>query len=569
MIHQDLYQLWSKNPLVDPDLTDELSVIKDQDGEIYERFYKDLEFGTGGLRGLIGAGINRMNIYTVRRASQGLAAYLLGRWSLPSIAVAYDSRIKSELFAREAAGVFAANGIKCYIYPKLTPTPMLSYAVRELQCQAGIVVTASHNPSGYNGYKVYGPDGCQLTTHDSDAVLAKIVETEIFDGVKTMDFDTGLKNGTIEYIPQSVNESYFDKVLSCSVNPGFVAGSGLKVIYTPLNGTGGVPVRTILERIGVKDLFVVPEQAEPNGLFPTCPSPNPEERAALSLGIELAKEKGADIVVATDPDADRMGVAVRDGDDYRLLSGNEMGVLMLDYIAKNLSEKGKLPKHPVLLKSLVSTAMAGTVARHYGVEEIELLPGFKFIGEEIGALEKAGEAGRFILGFEESYGYLAGSYVRDKDAVGAAMTAVEMAAYYKSKGKTLADAIDDLYGRFGYYVDRVESFGFSGSDGMRKMNEIMDALIASPPKMIGESRVSIFSDYRTGIRYTPDGRKEINLPSSNMVSFLLEGGARVLVRPSGTEPKLKVYYSANGTSMAEAKGVYQKLSGEIGRTIGL
>ncbi len=569
MTHQELYEFWSRNPRLDPDLLEELAAIREQQKEIYERFYKDLEFGTGGLRGIIGAGNNRMNVYTVRRVSQGIAEFLLGRSEAPQVAVSYDSRIKSDLFAREAACVFAANGVKCHIFPRLMPTPVLSYAVRALGCRAGAMITASHNPPEYNGYKVYGPDGGQLGTQESAAVIARINGIDLFEGVRTMDFEAGLKAGLIGYIPDSVFERYLDEVLACSVYPGIVEGSGLKVVFTPLHGTGGMPVTRMFKRLGLADFVAVPEQAEPDGRFPTCPYPNPEDRAALALGIELAQREGADLVVATDPDADRMGAAVREGGDYRLLSGNEMGVLLLDYIASGLLAQGKLPERPVLVKSLVSTAMAGAVAAHYGVEEWEVLPGFKFIGEKIGELEQAGEERRFILGFEESYGYLTGRHVRDKDAVNAAMMAVEMAAYHKRRGMTLAQAMEDLYRRFGSYADRVESFAFKGADGMRRMRDIMDTLADAPPRLIGQIPVETLCDYRRRRRVGTGGEEKLGLPASDMVSFLLQGGARVLVRPSGTEPKLKVYYSARGRDMEEALAVYGRLSADMPRIIGL
>ena len=442
----ELYELWLKNATEDADLIAELNSIKGDEDAIKERFYRDLEFGTAGLRGVIGAGSYRLNIYTIRRATQGLADYVNGECKGASVAIAYDSRIKSDVFAKEAARVLAGNGIKAYLYSELMPTPMLSWAVRKLSCKAGIVCTASHNPSKYNGYKVYGEDGCQMTIEAADIVLSKINNVPMFGGAKLADFDESLKSGMIEYISQDVITAYLDEVQKQQVHPEICPASGLKVVYTPLNGTGNKPVRAILKRIGINDVTVVPEQEMPDGNFPTCPFPNPEIKEALHLGLELCKKVKPDLLLATDPDCDRVGIAVPDKNgDYVLFSGNEVGAMLLEYICKERIKLGTMPEKPVAVKSIVTTAIASEIAEEYGVEMRNVLTGFKFIGEQIGLLEAAHEEYRYIFGFEESYGYLAGTYVRDKDAVVASMLICEMAAYYRGIGMSLLDAREAMY----------------------------------------------------------------------------------------------------------------------------
>ena len=543
MSTSELYSLWLKNATDDPDIIEELKSIDGKDEEIYDRFYRELEFGTAGLRGVIGAGTNRMNIYTVRRATQGLAQYVLGEGG-SKVAIAYDSRIKSTLFAREAARVLAANGIKVYIYKELMPTPMLSYAVRELGCTSGIVVTASHNPAKYNGYKAYGADGAQLSVENSQKVLDLVNEVNMFSSVRLCDFDEAVREGTIEYIGDELIEKYLETVKSRSIEK--VRGD-FKVIYTPLNGTGNKPVREILKRIGIENVAVVPEQEFPNGTFPTAPFPNPEIRQAFECALSLSKTVPADLLLATDPDCDRVGIAVKDGDDFTLMSGNEVGACLLDYILSRRKANGTLPKDPVAVKTIVSTPLADKIAAKYGCKLISVLTGFKYIGEQAGILEAKGEQERFVFGFEESYGYLAGAYVRDKDAVVASMLICEMAAFYKNEGKTLLDVINGLYAEHGMVYSSQNSFTFEGAAGMKKMQSIMDDLRALPPKKIGENSVIAISDYETSEKTElKTGKKTvITLPKSNVLYYDLdENGSNLIVRPSGTEPKIKVYITS-------------------------
>ncbi len=547
-----LYSLWLEKAVDDPDLVDELKSIKGKDDEIYDRFYRELEFGTAGLRGVIGAGTNRMNIYTVRKATQGLAEYVIEMGG-ESVAIAYDSRIKSTLFAQEAAKVLAANGIKVYIYKELMPTPMLSFAVRELKCTSGIVITASHNPAKYNGYKAYGADGAQLSVENSAKVLSYVDKVEMFGGAKTMSFDEAVRDGKIEYIGDELVEKYLETVKSCSVEK---VTADLKVIYTPLNGTGNKPVREILKRIGISNVSVVPEQEFPDGYFPTAPFPNPEIRQAFECAIELSKTVDADLLLATDPDCDRVGIAVNDGQDFTLVSGNEVGACLLDYILSRRAANGTLPKNPVAVKTIVSTPLADKIAAKYGCRLISVLTGFKYIGEQAGILEAKGEENRFVFGFEESYGYLAGAYVRDKDAVVASMLICEMAAYYKSKGKNLLDVIKDLYAEHGMVFSSQNSFTFEGAAGMKKMQSIMDNLRALPPKKIGENSVIAISDYETSEKLElKSGKKTvIDLPKSNVLFYDLDdNGSNLIVRPSGTEPKIKVYITSVDPDEQKAK----------------
>lgn len=543
MSTSELYSLWLKNATDDPDIIEELKSIDGKDEEIYDRFYRELEFGTAGLRGVIGAGTNRMNIYTVRRATQGLAQYVLGEGG-SKVAIAYDSRIKSTLFAREAARVLAANGIKVYIYKELMPTPMLSYAVRELGCTSGIVVTASHNPAKYNGYKAYGADGAQLSVENSQKVLDLVNEVNMFSSVRLCDFDEAVREGTIEYIGDELIDKYLETVKSRSIER--VKGD-LKVIYTPLNGTGNKPVREILKRIGIENVTVVPEQEFPDGSFPTAPFPNPEIRQAFECALSLSKTVPADLLLATDPDCDRIGIAVKDGDDFTLMSGNEVGACLLDYILSRRKANGTLPKDPVAVKTIVSTPLADKIAAKYGCKLISVLTGFKYIGEQAGILEAKGEQERFVFGFEESYGYLAGAYVRDKDAVVASMLICEMAAFYKNEGKTLLDVINGLYTEHGMVYSSQNSFTFEGAAGMKKMQGIMDDLRALPPKKIGENSVIAISDYESSEKTElKTGKKTvITLPKSNVLYYDLdENGSNLIVRPSGTEPKIKVYITS-------------------------
>lgn len=558
----ELYNLWCKNADEDPDLQAELAGIANDEAAIKDRFYRDLEFGTGGLRGVIGAGTNRLNIYTIRRATQGLANYVNQEYKNPSVAIAYDSRIKSDVFAKNAASVLAANGIKVYIYSELMPTPMLSFAVRELKCQAGIVVTASHNPAKYNGYKVYGDDGCQITLKGAEIVLSKINELKMFGDCKIASFDDCIANGSIEYIGQNVIDRYFESVLAQGINTDLCASSGLKVVYTPLNGTGNKPVRTILSKIGITDVTVVKEQENPDGNFTTCPYPNPEIREALELGLKKCEEVKPDLLLATDPDADRVGIAVPSDNGFVLFSGNEVGALLLEYICSQRVKKGTMPANPVTVKTIVTTDIINEIGKAYNVEVIDVLTGFKFIGEQIGFLEKKGEQDRYIFGFEESYGYLSGGYVRDKDAVNASMLICEMAAYYRTQGISLLQARENLYKKYGVYYHTLHSFTFEGESGMIKMNDIMSGLRNNPPTEIGGFKVIRFDDYQTSISKDIANGSEtvLTLPKSNVLAFFLEGGNKAIVRPSGTEPKIKTYYTAKAPTNAECIKLEETIS---------
>ena len=547
---QSRFALWKEKAVDDPDLTAELSALTEEK-EIFERFYRDLEFGTGGLRGVIGAGTNRMNIYVIRRATQGLCNYLKSTDLPQSIAIGYDSRIKSDLFAREAARVIAANGLTAFIYPRLEPTPALSWAVRYLGCGAGVCVTASHNPAKYNGYKVYGSDGCQITLDVAAAVLKEINALDMFDDVKLITEEEGRAAGKIITIGESCLEAFLDAVQQRSLSDG--SKLDLKVVYTPLNGAGLECVKKILTRIGITDVTVVPEQEHPDGHFPTCPYPNPEIREAMETGLALCRKVKPDLLLGTDPDCDRMGVAVPEGDDYRLITGNEMGVLLLDYICRKRLENGNMPRNPVAVTTIVSTDMADAVAADYGVELRRVLTGFKFIGEQIALLEEAGELDRYIFGFEESYGYLSGGHVRDKDAVNASMLCCEMTAWYKAKGQTLAQAMDALYEKYGFYRNDLASFTFEGAEGMQKMAVIMENLRNHPPKDLDRKAVTRVVDYQAGIN---------NLPRSNVLEFQTDS-AKVLVRPSGTEPKVKVYLSARAANMDDAAKMNQRILAEL------
>lgn len=566
----ELYSLWCEKAVDDPDLKQELISVADDSEGINDRFYRNLEFGTGGLRGVIGAGTNRMNIYTVRRATQGFADYINEAFDKPSVAIAYDSRIKSDVFAKAAAGVFAANGIHVYIYGELMPTPMLSFAVRELNCQAGVMVTASHNPSKYNGYKAYGADGCQLNLTDAETVIKKVNALDMFDGVKHIKFDDAVESGMVEYIGQSVIDKFYENVLAQGLNTNLVADSGLKVVYTPLNGTGNKPVRHILNKIGIKNVTVVPEQEMPDGNFTTCPYPNPEIREALELGLKLCDEVKPDLLLATDPDCDRVGIAVPDENgNYVLFSGNEVGAMLLEYICSERTRQGTMTKNPITVKTIVTTDIIKKIAEKYGVELIEVLTGFKFIGEQIGILEKQGEEDRFIFGYEESYGYLAGSYVRDKDAVNASMLICEMAAFYRTKGISLIQARENMYKTYGVYYHTQQSFTFEGKAGMEKMNSIMENLRKNYVAEIGGLKVILFEDYLEGISKNVETGEitEIKLPKSNVLVFGLTDGAKVIIRPSGTEPKIKAYYTAIGETQSDAQALEKKLAESFSKLI--
>ena len=556
------YNEWCKNAVEDKDLIAELESIKNDENEIYERFYTSLQFGTAGLRGIIGAGTNRMNIYVVRQATQGLANYVINKYGKGSVAISHDSRIKADLFMIEAARVLAANGIKVYITKELQPTPVLSYLVRYFKCQAGIMVTASHNPAAYNGYKAYGEDGCQMTDVAATAVYDEICKLDIFNDVKTVDFDEALKSGMIEYVDESVYETYLDKVMEQQVNPGICKDADLKVVYTPLNGAGNKLVRKILDRIGVTDVTVVKEQELPDGNFTTCPYPNPEIKEALAKGLELCEKEQPDLLLATDPDADRVGIAVKDYDgSYRLITGNEDGVMLTNYILSCKETNGTLPENTVVVKTIVTTKLINKLCEKYGCELKNVLTGFKYIGEIILNLEKNHEENRYLFGFEESYGYLSGTYVRDKDAVVASMLVCEMAAYYKKQGKSLAEVIDGLYEEFGYYLNKTYSFEFEGAAGMQKMSDIMSSVRENMPEAVDKYKVVKVSDYmlkkETDIKTGENS--DINLPKSNVISLNLEGDNAVIIRPSGTEPKIKLYITAVGSDKADAEAICESL----------
>lgn len=556
-----LYNEWLEKATGDPDLKAELKSIKGNDDEILDRFYRSLEFGTAGLRGVIGAGTNRMNIYTVGRATQGLADYLNANYDNPSVAIGYDSRIKSDLFSKEAASVLAANGVKVYIYDELEPTPCLSYAIRYYHTQSGIIITASHNPAKYNGYKCYNPNGYQMTDEEAAEAYEYIQKVDYFTGIKKVDFDDAVNAGKIEFIGEKVINSFLDEVQKQCINPEIVKNADLKVIYTPLNGTGNKPVRAILDRIGVKSVYVVPEQEYPDGNFPTCPFPNPEIKQVFEIGLEMNRKIGADILLATDPDCDRVGIAVPDKTgELVLMSGNEVGAMLLNYILSQRLEKGTLPKSAIAVKSFVSTDLAEVIAKKYNCTFKNLLTGFKYIGELITNLEKEGRASDFVMGFEESYGYLAGTHARDKDAVVASMLICEMAAYYKTKNMNLVDVMNSLYDKFGYYCNEVKSYTFEGAQGMEKMAQIMDTLRQNPPKTIGDFIVTAVSDYKTSKITFTDGKEEkIELPKSNVLAFALENGNKVIVRPSGTEPKIKAYLTAIGNDKESASKIAKTL----------
>ena len=572
MDYNKLYDIWCENATDDKDLIAELESIKDNEAAISDRFYTSLRFGTAGLRGVIGAGTNRMNIYVVRQATQGLANYVLNKYGKGAVAISHDSRIKADLFMIEAARVLAANGLKVYITTELQPTPVLSYLVRYFKCQAGIMVTASHNAAKYNGYKAYGEDGCQMTDAAATAVYDEIQKLDIFNDVKIADFDEAVKSGMIEYVDDSVYDSYLEKVLEQQVNPGICKGAGLKVVYTPLNGCGNKLVRRVLKAIGVEEVTVVKEQELPDGNFTTCPYPNPEMKEALQKGLELCEEVKPDLLLATDPDSDRVGIAVPEADgSYRLITGNEDGVMLTNYILSCRKEAGTLPEKPVVVKTIVTTKLINKLCEKYGCELKNVLTGFKYIGEVILNLEKKGEEDRYIFGFEESYGYLSGTYVRDKDAVVASMLVAEMAAYYSKQGKSLAEVIDGLYEEFGYYINKTVAFEFEGETGMQKMAAMMEKVRAEVPASLGAYKSVKVSDYR--LKKETDlltgETEELFLPTSNVIALHLENDNSVIFRPSGTEPKIKLYVTAVGKTKEEALKVCDALVADSKKALGI
>ena len=555
-MYQDEYKRWLAADLEDCDLGAELRSIADDDDAIKERFAVSLAFGTAGLRGTLGAGTNRMNIWVVRQATQGVANWVLTQGGTQSVAISYDSRLKGWKFARDAASVLAANGIKVYIYDELMPVPALSFATRYYNCNAGIMVTASHNPAKYNGYKAYGPDGCQMTDDAAAVVYNSIQETDILTGAKFMSFADGVNQGLIKFIGDDCKEALYDAIKARQVRPGLCKTAGLKLVYSPLNGTGLVPVTKILADMGIDDITIVPEQEYPHGYFTTCPYPNPEIFEALQKGLELAKKVGADLMLATDPDADRVGIAMKCPDgSYELVSGNEMGVLLLDYICAGRIEQGTMPKNPVAVMSIVSTPLAEKVAANYGVELRQTLTGFKWIGDQIARLEADGEVDRFIFGFEESYGYLAGPYVRDKDAIIGSMLICEMAAYYRSIGSSIKQRLEEIYAQYGRCYNKIDTVEFPGLSGMDKMAGIMSGLRQTPPADFSGIKVASVTDYSKP--------EETGLPKANVLTYALEDGSKVIIRPSGTEPKIKAYYTTYGKNLAEAQEAKEELSESV------
>ena len=540
------YKRWLSANLIDFDLHAELASIENDEEAIKERFAVSLKFGTAGLRGTLGAGTNRMNIWVVRQATQGVADWVKTQGGTQTVAISYDSRLKGWTFAKDAAAVLAANGINVRLYDELMPVPALSFATRYYHCNAGIMITASHNPAKYNGFKAYGPDGCQMTDDAAAIVYDQIQKTDVLTGAKYISFAEGVAKGLIQFVGDDCKEALYEAIEARQVRPGLCKTAGLKLVYSPLNGTGLVPVTRVLSDIGITDITIVPEQEYPNGYFTTCSYPNPEIYEALEKGLELAKKVGADLMLATDPDADRVGIAMKCPDgSYELVSGNEMGVLLLDYICAGRIEKGTMPKKPVAVKSIVSTPLADLVAKHYGVELRHTLTGFKWIGDQIAQLEANGEEERFIFGFEESYGYLAGSYVRDKDAVVGSMLICEMAAYYRSIGSSIKQRLEEIYAQYGRFLNQVDSFEFAGLSGMDKMAGIMNTLRTNPPVEFAGRKVVSVTDYNKP--------EETGLPKANVLIFGLEDGATVVVRPSGTEPKIKTYFTTLGKDLAEAQ----------------
>ena len=558
MDYRKEYDRWCACATMDADVAAELQNM--DHAKVEDAFYRDLSFGTGGLRGVIGAGTNRMNIYTVAKASQGLADYLNKHFDKPSVTIGYDSRIKSDVFAKAAAGVFATNGIQVNIWPVLMPVPTVSFATRYLGTSAGVMVTASHNPSKYNGYKVYGADGCQITTESAVEILAEIEKLDIFADVKGISFEEGLAQGKVKYISDEVYTAFVEEVKKQSVLFGETVNKDVAIVYSPLNGTGLKPVTRTLKEMGYANITVVKEQEQPDGHFPTCPYPNPEIKEAMALGMEYAKKCHADLLLATDPDCDRVGIAVRNKDgEYVLLSGNETGILLLDYVCSQRVKHGKMPIDPVMVKTIVTTDMGQQIADHYGVRTINVLTGFKFIGEQIGLLEKQGKADSYIFGFEESYGYLSGSYVRDKDGVNGAYLICEMFSYYATQGISLLDKLNELYKAYGYRLNTLHSYEFDGSAGFAKMQGIMKTFHekVGPGKKVdtfGGKKIEKVLDYSQGL----DG-----LPKSDVLKYLLEENCSVVVRPSGTEPKMKVYLTIGARNPEQAKVIENEMKGDI------
>lgn len=572
MMELEQYQRWLNYPQLDHELAQELSGIRDNQEEIKERFYQDLTFGTAGIRGIMGAGPNRMNIYVIRRATQGFADFLKEKYDAPSVAIGYDSRIKSDVFAKETACVLAANGITSYLYHELIPVPCLSFAVRELDCCAGVMVTASHNPAPYNGYKAYGNDGSQISLEDATAIFEHIRHIDLFDGVQRMELEEGMRNGLIQTIPDRMLESFFNAIQRQALHPECSKQTDLKVVYTPLNGAGNKPVREILKRIGIQNVMIVSQQEHPDGNFPTCPYPNPEMPETLQLGLDLCQTSGADLLLATDPDCDRIGVAVPDATGKLVVfSGNEIGMMLMEYICSQRTEQGTMPSHPVVISTIVSTTITDKIAAHYGVELRRVLTGFKFIGEQILQLEADGNADRCIFAFEESYGYLIGTHARDKDGVVAAMMICDMAAYLRTNGMSLLDFLEQIYQTYGVYHHTQQSFVCHGKSGMERMQQTMQHLQQRPPTSIAALPVLRIDNYLTGQSWCAktDEVSPLHLPKSSVLTFHLPEDASVSIRPSGTEPKIKVYYTTVKSSKAAAYQQDEALRQDVQRILGL
>ncbi|MEW9123460.1 MAG: phospho-sugar mutase [Thermotaleaceae bacterium] len=570
MNYKDIYATWLNNPYFDKETKEELKAIAEDEKEIEERFYKDLEFGTGGLRGVIGAGTNRINIYTVRRATQGFAEHLLETVENAKgkgVVIAYDSRHKSPQFAEEAALVLCANGIQAYLFESLRTTPELSFAVRELGCGGGIVITASHNPPEYNGYKVYGEDGGQLIPEEAEKIIGKIQQIEDYSTVPYMNKEEALSKNLLQMLGEEIDKKYIDRVKSVALRPELIeaVGQDFQIIYTPLHGTGNMAVRRVLKELGFQKVAVVPEQELPDPNFSTVKSPNPEEREAFALALDMAKSLKPDIILGTDPDCDRIGAVVQNKQgSYEVLTGNQTGALLIDYILSAMEEKGKLPENGVIIKTIVTSELGAKIARSYGVDSLDTLTGFKFIGEKIKEFEAAGEK-QFIFGYEESYGYLADTFVRDKDAVIAAMLICEMAAYYKTKGMTLYEGLLNIFERYGFYQEGLRSITLKGKAGMEKIDGILDHFRKNPPKRIGQHPIKVLRDYqeRRGYDFVEETETALILPQSNVLHFTLTDQSWFCIRPSGTEPKVKLYFSVVGKSMEESKALLEQLQGEV------
>lgn len=564
------YQRWLEN-VKEEQFLEDLRSISSNEKEIEDRFFQPLSFGTAGMRGVLAMGTNRMNVYTVGRATQGLADYINEITSSGKVAIAYDSRHQSKEFAEETAQILAANGIKAFLYDRLMPVPMGSFAIRELGCDAGVVITASHNPSIYNGYKVYGSDGCQMTDEAANLVLQKIEALDYFDGVQSITLEDGLANKSIEYISDEVIEHYYENVLAQRQSPEAPINAPITIVYTPLNGAGNEPVREVLKRAGHNNIHVVKEQEFPDGDFPTCPYPNPEIAEAKALGLKLCQEVKPDLFIATDPDSDRVGAAFPDKEgNYIAITGNEAGVLMLDYILKSRKEHGTMPSNPIAVRSIVSTALADELCAASNVEMKVVLTGFKYIGEQILHLEQAGETDRFLFGFEESCGYLSGTYARDKDGVFASMLLAEMTSYYKEKGVLVTEVLKELYDTYGYYKHSVANIAFPGAEGSEKMKAVTAALRAQPPKMIGGFSVVSREDIKTHEKVDQSGEVSyIDLPTSDVLVYQLSNGAKVIVRPSGTEPKMKLYITAKENTEKASMDLCDLLERDMKKIAGL